>query len=938
MVGPKRKATIVDTGVRKPLDLKIHVPVESMVEPEQMDLELDPFAGQEATRKSIWPAIYPELLKLVKEHRSTLIFVNNRRAAERLALRLNELAEEPLARAHHGSPRARGAADRRGAAEGRRAAVPGGDVVAGARHRHGRRGPRAAGRVAEVGHGRPAADRPRRPQRRRHVEGPHLPEVPRRPARVRGRRAAHARGQDRDDGRPAQPARRARAADRRDGRHRRGRRRSPSTSSRRCSRAPTRTPSCRAPQLENVLDMLDGRYPIRGVRRAAAADRLGPRERQRSAPARARARWRSPTPARSRTAACTRVNLPDGRRVGELDEEMVYEARPGQVFLLGASSWRIEEITRDRVIVTPAPGVPGAVPFWKGDGLGRPRELGEAIGAFARWAVDQDPATLAHELRPRRQGRHQPRRVPARAAGGDAGRAERPHDRDRALPRRDRRLAGLRAVARSAAACTPPGASRCPPASARSTAWSRTRSGPTTASSSTSPTPTSRPGEELMLIDPDELEDLVVGELGGSALFGARFRENAGRALLIPRAYPGQAHAAVAAAAEVAVAARGRAPLRAVPDRARDLPRGPARRAGPARPARAADQAAPARALAGRGRDADRVAVRLLAAVRLRRHVHVRGRPAQRRAPRRGAGAGPRAAARAARPGGAARADRPGRAGDRRGRPAAALGPHARRQRRRAARRAAPRRRPHARRGACCAAARDAWLRAAARRAARDRAARRRREALGRGRGRRALPRRAGRRAALRPAGGVHRRRAGRDGAARAPLRPHPRPVRDAARCATATASTSRRCSSGSSSPATSCAASCGPAGPRASGATPRCCAACAGPRSPPCAPRSSPPTSAPSPASRRQLAGRRPPPAGRRRRSTGCARCSCRSRGCRCRSRCGSATCCRAAPAPTRRRGWTSCARAARSCGSAPARSAAAPAAWRCTSATTRR
>src|ERR671929_1235008 len=91
MVGPTRRCTVVDTGVRKPLDLKIHVPVESMVEPEQMDLELDPFAGQEATRKSIWPAIYPELLRLVREHPSTLVFVNNRRAAERLALRLNEL-------------------------------------------------------------------------------------------------------------------------------------------------------------------------------------------------------------------------------------------------------------------------------------------------------------------------------------------------------------------------------------------------------------------------------------------------------------------------------------------------------------------------------------------------------------------------------------------------------------------------------------------------------------------------------------------------------------------------------------------------------------------------------------------------------------------------------------------------------------------------------
>ena len=112
LVGPKRTCTIVDTGARKPLDLKIHVPVESMVEPDQPDVELDPFAGGEATRKSIWPAIYPELLRLVREHRSTIVFVNNRRGAERLALRSNELAEHdgvadarpgPIARAHHGS-------------------------------------------------------------------------------------------------------------------------------------------------------------------------------------------------------------------------------------------------------------------------------------------------------------------------------------------------------------------------------------------------------------------------------------------------------------------------------------------------------------------------------------------------------------------------------------------------------------------------------------------------------------------------------------------------------------------------------------------------------------------------------------------------------------------------------------------------------------------
>ena len=109
LVGPKRTCTVIDTGVRKPLDLKIHVPVESMVEPDQgtdapdLDPFAGPFGGGDATRKSIWPAIYPEILRLVREHRSTIVFVNNRRGAERLALRLNELAEEEIARAHHGS-------------------------------------------------------------------------------------------------------------------------------------------------------------------------------------------------------------------------------------------------------------------------------------------------------------------------------------------------------------------------------------------------------------------------------------------------------------------------------------------------------------------------------------------------------------------------------------------------------------------------------------------------------------------------------------------------------------------------------------------------------------------------------------------------------------------------------------------------------------------
>ena len=127
-----------------------------------------------------------------------------------------------------------------------------------------------------------------------------------------------------------------------------------------------------------------------------------------------------------------------GARVGELDEEMVYEARQGEVFQLGATSWRIEQITRDRVLVSPAPGVPGKMPFWKGDGIGRPSELGRAVGEATRTRrfgeLDERAArNLAAYLDDQRE------------ATGVV-----PDDRtivDRAVPRRDRRLAGVHALA-----------------------------------------------------------------------------------------------------------------------------------------------------------------------------------------------------------------------------------------------------------------------------------------------------------------------------------------------------------------------------------------------------------------------------------------------------------------------------------------------------------
>ena len=529
--------TVVDTGVRKPLDLKIHVPVESMVEPEQMDLELDPFAGQEATRKSIWPAIYPELLKLVREHTSTLIFVNNRRAAERLALRLNELAEEPIARAHHGSLAREerlvveeqlkagelpclvatsslelgidmGAVDLVLQVESPKSVTAGLQRIGRAGHNVG---DTSKGRIfpkfrADLLECAVVAQRMREGLIETTV-------VPRNPLDVLAQQIVAMAASD-EETPLAVDALAALLA-----------------------RTYTYSELSRT-QLENVLDMLDGRYPSEEfgeLRPRIVWDRVNGTIRARKG-SRALAITNAGTiPDRGLYS----VNLPDGRRVGELDEEMVYEARPGQVFLLGASSWRIEEITRDRVIVTPAPGMPGAVPFWKGDGLGRPRELGEAIGAFARWAVDQEPAALteSHDL----DAKAATNLVEFLREQQEATRVI-PSDRTIVIERFRDEIGDWRVCVLS------------PFGGRVHAAWGLALSARIREEYGLEsdaiwsddgiivhlPDADEPPGAELMLIEPDELEDLVVGELGGSALFGARFRENAGRALLIPRAYPGR--------------------------------------------------------------------------------------------------------------------------------------------------------------------------------------------------------------------------------------------------------------------------------------------------------------------------------------------------------------------------------------------------------------
>ena len=290
--------------------------------------------------------------------------------------------------------------------------------------------------------------------------------------------------------------------------------------------------------LDSVLDMLDGRYPseeFAELRPRIVWDRVEDTIRARRGALQLAVTNAGTIPDRGLYG----VHLPDGRRVGELDEEMVYEARPGQTFLLGASTWRIEEITRDRVIVTPAPGAPGAVPFWKGDGIGRPKELGAAIGAFSRTAVDREPEELASEYD-----------LDERAARNLSAFLREQRDATRVVPS-DRTIVIERfrdEIGDWRLCVLSPFGGRVHAAWALAlSARIRDEHGLESDAIWSDdgiivhlPDADEPPSADLLLIEPDAIEDMVVAELSSSALFGARFRENAARALLLPRAYPGK--------------------------------------------------------------------------------------------------------------------------------------------------------------------------------------------------------------------------------------------------------------------------------------------------------------------------------------------------------------------------------------------------------------
>jgi ATP-dependent Lhr-like helicase len=541
-----RPVTIVDAGAKKAFDLRVEVPVEDMarlgetIEPSADEIPEGPASVLQ--RRSIWPAIHPRLLDLVRAHRSTILFVNSRRLAERLAAALNELAGEEIARAHHGSI----ARDQRLLIEdalkaGRLPALVatsslelGIDMgavdlvvqietptsVASGMQRIGR----ASHQVEAVSRGvifpKYRGDLLASAAITKAMKDGAVEEtrVPLNPLDVLAQQLAAtvALGERRVDELYALTRRAA-----------------PYSGLSRAS-------------FEGVLDMLSGRYPsdeFAELRPRLVWDRLRGVARPREGTQRLVVQNAGTIPDRGLYG----VFLADGeggtKRVGELDEEMVFESRAGEVFVLGATSWRITEITRDRVLVLPAPGEPGKMPFWRADRGGRPVEMGRAIGRLTRelLALGREQAIA------RLQREHD---LDALAAQNLLAYLEEqreatgvlPDDRTIVLERTRDEMGDWRLCLLS------PWGGRVHAPWATALEARLRQAGEAEVESIWSddgivlrlPERERPPEAADLLPEPEEIEDLVARELGGTSLFAARFREAAARALLLPRRRPGQ--------------------------------------------------------------------------------------------------------------------------------------------------------------------------------------------------------------------------------------------------------------------------------------------------------------------------------------------------------------------------------------------------------------
>jgi ATP-dependent Lhr-like helicase len=536
-----RPIEIIDASEPKRLDLRIETPVEDMARlGEPMEVPSGPTAGGPTT-PSIWPFIHPRLVELIRAHRSTMIFVNSRRLAERLAAAINELAEEEIAQAHHGSvARAkrveiedrlkRGQLPAIVATSSMELGIDMGAVdlviqveappsVASGMQRIGRAGhhvgapstgvifPKYRGDLLACS---AAAQR----MLRGEVE---TTRYPRNPLDVLAQQIVAMVAMEPLSVDEVYAAVRGAA------------------------------PFHELPRslFEGVLDMLSGRYPsddFAELRPRITWDRL--------------AGTIAPRKASQRLAVLNGGTIPDrglygvflageagspGTRVGELDEEMVFETHAGDVFLLGASSWRVLEIDRDRVLVAPAPGEPGKMPFWRGDGPGRPLDFGRVIGELtrklARASHDDAISMLQAESRLDDQAAENLYRYVADQADATS---ELPSDQQIVVESFLDELGDWRTVVLS-----PFGSRVHAPWAMAAAARLRAETGlevdfmwADDGMVFRLPESDRPPSIEMLLPPSQEIEDQVVRELGSTAMFAARFRENAARALLLPRRGP----------------------------------------------------------------------------------------------------------------------------------------------------------------------------------------------------------------------------------------------------------------------------------------------------------------------------------------------------------------------------------------------------------------
>ncbi len=537
-----RPVTIVDASEPKRLDILIETPVDDMA---RLGESTPPIgnASNGPSLPSIWAAIHPRLVELIRAHRSTMVFVNSRRLAERMAAAINEIAEEEIALAHHGSV----AKDKRQAIEDqlKRGQLPA--IVATSSLELGidmgavdlvvqvEAPPTIASGIQRIGRSGRGVDL--------LSKGVIFPKY-------RGDLLACAGAAGRMLGGKVEETRYPRnpldlVAQQVVAMVSRG----PITVDDLYATVRGAAPYAELSRtlFEEVLDLLAGRYPSDDF-----------------AELRARVNWDrqagvvSPRRGTQRLAILNGGTIPDrglygvfltgdgpdgsgGMRVGELDEEMVFETQPGDVFLLGASSWRVLEITKDRVLVAPAPGEPGKMPFWRGDGPGRPLEFGRAIGRLTR-----ELSSLAtDEANQRLQGEH---RLDERAANNlveylrDQREAAVHAPTDKSIVVEtfvdeigDWRVCVLSTLgSRVHAPWAMTVAARLREQGHGEVDYSWTDDGmvfrlPETAD----------PPEAAWFVPRSEdIEQQVTEQLGSTTLFAVRFRENAARALLLPKRQP----------------------------------------------------------------------------------------------------------------------------------------------------------------------------------------------------------------------------------------------------------------------------------------------------------------------------------------------------------------------------------------------------------------